>query len=202
MTLYVILLHRPSAPVTPVLGIQKVIRIAAEGFYRREVDGTPYFDFSTENSCSSEHGKLCFRLPEIISGTPKQLAARLKAREGLHSEVVAPESKKTGAKMNKWTAFYIQTASLKTVTVEKGNGFYSCFQSTANRIFSSFGIVLQDLFSVAVPPFTMSKYPVWRNASLSLTPRAVMTITGMVREFPIFEFRNKVSKSKPLVPGI
>ena len=104
--------------------------------------------------------------------------------------------------MNKWTSFYIQTASLKTVTVEKGNGFYSCFQSTANRIFSSFGIVLQDLFSVAVPPFTMSKYPVWRNASLSLTPRAVMTITGMVREFPIFEFRNKVSKSKPLVPGI
>ena len=107
--------------------------------------------FRQKNSCSSEHGKLCFRLPEIISGTPKQLAARLKAREGLHSEVVAPESKKTGAKMNKWTAFYIQTASLKTVTVEKGNGFYSCFQSTANRIFSSFGIVLQDLFSVAVP---------------------------------------------------
>ena len=104
--------------------------------------------------------------------------------------------------MNKWTAFYIQTASLKTVTVEKGNGFYSCFQSTANRIFSSFGIVLQDLFSVAVPHFAMSKYPVWRNASLSLIPRAVMTITGMVREFPIFEFRNKVSKSKSLVPGI
>lgn len=158
--------------------------------------------FRMKNSCSSEHGKLCFEAPEINSGTQNKLAARLKAREGLHSEVVAPESKKTGAKMNKWTAFYIQTASLKTVTVEKGNGFYSCFQSTANRIFSSFGIVLQDLFSVAVPPFTMSKYPVWRNASLSLTPRAVMTITGMVREFPIFEFRNKVSKSKPLVPGI
>ena len=48
VTLYVILLHRPSAPVTPVWGIQKVIRMAAEGFYRREVDGTPYFDFSTE----------------------------------------------------------------------------------------------------------------------------------------------------------
>ena len=48
VTLYVILLHRTSAPVTPVLGIQKVIRMAAEGFYRREVDGTPYFDFSDE----------------------------------------------------------------------------------------------------------------------------------------------------------
>ena len=38
MTLYVILLHRSNAPVTPVLGIQKVIRMAAEGFYRWEVD--------------------------------------------------------------------------------------------------------------------------------------------------------------------
>lgn len=54
--------------------------------------------FRMKNSCSNEHSKLCFRLPEIISGTPKQLAARLKAREGLHSEVVAPESEKTGTK--------------------------------------------------------------------------------------------------------
>ena len=202
MTLYVILLHRPSAPVTPVWGIQKVIRMPAEGFFRREAVGALSFDFSTEKFMFKRTWQVVFWGTRNDSGVPKQLAARLKAREGLHSEVVAPESKKTGAKMNKWTAFYIQTASLKTVTVEKGNGFYSCFQSTANRIFSSFGIVLQDLFSVAVPPFTMSKYPVWRNASLSLTPRAVMTITGMVREFPIFEFRNKVSKSKPLVPGI
>ena len=48
MTLYVILLHRSNAPVTPVLGIQKVIRMAEEGFYRWEVDKMPYFDFSTE----------------------------------------------------------------------------------------------------------------------------------------------------------
>lgn len=47
------------------------------------------------------NSKLCFRLPEIISGTPKQLAARLKAREGLHSEVVAPESGKRGTKNGK-----------------------------------------------------------------------------------------------------
>ncbi|KXT40268.1 hypothetical protein [Bacteroides intestinalis] len=44
---------------------------------------------------------LFFGAPEIISGTPKQLAARLKAREGLHSEVVAPESEKTEAKKQK-----------------------------------------------------------------------------------------------------
>ena len=62
-------------------------------------DGREYITiFRMKNSCSSEHGKLCFGAPEIISGTPKQLAARLKAREGLHSEVVAPESGKTGAK--------------------------------------------------------------------------------------------------------
>jgi len=34
--------------VAPVLGIQKMIKMAAEGFYRREVDKMPYFDFSTE----------------------------------------------------------------------------------------------------------------------------------------------------------
>ena len=44
------------------------------------------------------NSKLCFGAPEIISGTPKQLAARLKAREGLHSEVVAPEDEKARTK--------------------------------------------------------------------------------------------------------
>jgi len=57
-----------------------------------------------KNSCSSEPGKLCFGAPDIISGTPKQLATRLKAREGLHSEVVAPKSGKTGTKTGKMTA--------------------------------------------------------------------------------------------------
>lgn len=47
------------------------------------------------------NSKLCFGAPEIISGTPKQLAARLEAREGLHSEVVAPGSGKTGTKKQK-----------------------------------------------------------------------------------------------------
>lgn len=42
-------------PVTPLkcsgdsgFGYSKVIRMAAEGFYRWEVDKMPYFDFSTE----------------------------------------------------------------------------------------------------------------------------------------------------------
>lgn len=60
--------------------------------------------FRMKNSCSNEHCKLCFGAPEIISGTPKQLAARQKARDGLHSEVVAPESGKTGTKTLKMTA--------------------------------------------------------------------------------------------------
>ena len=71
--------------------------------------------FRMKNSCSSEHGKLCFRLPEIISGTPKQLAARLKAREGLHSKVVAPESGKAGNKYV-WTyRFYTRNGSLNSL---------------------------------------------------------------------------------------
>uniref|UniRef100_UPI00266C72E4 hypothetical protein n=1 Tax=Parabacteroides johnsonii TaxID=387661 RepID=UPI00266C72E4 len=70
------------------------------------------------------NSKLCFGTPEIISGTPKQLAARLKARGRLHSKVVAPGSGKTGTEMPKWTVFYIQTGSLERITAEKENGFY------------------------------------------------------------------------------
>ena len=36
--------------------------------------------------------------------------------------------------------------------------------------------------------------PAWRNASLSLSPRAVMATTGMVREFPIFELDRKSTR--------
>ena len=99
MTLYVILLHRPSAPVTPVWGIQKVIRMAAEGFYRREVDGTPSFDFSDEKFMFKRTWQVVFWGTRNDSGVPKQLAARLKARDGLHSKVVAPESGKRGTKI-------------------------------------------------------------------------------------------------------
>jgi hypothetical protein len=74
--------------------------------------------FRQKNSCSNEHGKLCFRLPEIISGTPKQLAARLKAREGLHSKVVAPESGKTGTKNGKMNTAIYRSAFKKWVLLK------------------------------------------------------------------------------------
>jgi len=48
VTPYVILLHRPSVSVAPVLGIQGVIKMAVEGFYWREAVYPPYFDFSEE----------------------------------------------------------------------------------------------------------------------------------------------------------
>ena len=51
---------------------------------------------------------------------------RPKARDGLHSGVVAPESGKAGTKIS---YFYIQTDSQKMATAGKGNEFYSCFQS-------------------------------------------------------------------------
>ena len=75
--------------------------MAAEGFYRREVDKMPYFDFSTEKFMFKRTWQVVFWAARNDSGTPKQLAARLKAREGLHSEVVAPESEKTEAKKQK-----------------------------------------------------------------------------------------------------
>ena len=195
----VILLHRSGVPMVPILGIQGVIKMTKKEFSRMEENILQFFGWKIHvqanmASCVLGHPKL-FPAPQNNlplawrlgkGSTPKSL--RLKAEK---------QEQKT-----KISRFYIQTDSQEMAIAGKGNELYSCFQSIANRIFSSFGIVLQDLFSVAVPPFTMSKYPVWRNASLSLTPRAVMTITGMVREFPIFEFRNKVSKSKPLVPGI
>lgn len=49
------------------------------------------------------NSKLCFGAPEIISGTPKQLAARRKVRDGLHSKVVTPERGKLGTKIPEWT---------------------------------------------------------------------------------------------------
>jgi len=50
--------------VTPVLGIQKVIRMAAEGFYRWEVDEMPYFDFSIEKFMFKRTWQVVFSLNE------------------------------------------------------------------------------------------------------------------------------------------
>jgi len=137
MTRYVILLHRPSAPVTPVLGIQKVIRMAAEGFYRREVDGTPYFDFSTEKFMFKRTWQVVFWGTRNDFGHPKQLAARLKAREGLHSKVVAPESRKRGIKKRENERCNVQICFQEMGTAKNMNAIYSCFQSIANLFFIS-----------------------------------------------------------------
>lgn len=82
MTLYVILLHRPSAPVTPVLGIQKMIKMAAEGFYRREVDKMPYFDFSTEKFMFKRTWQVVFWGTRNISSAPKLLAKTFPSKVG------------------------------------------------------------------------------------------------------------------------
>lgn len=123
MTLYVILLHRPSAPVTPVWGIQKVIRMPAEGFYRREVDKMPYFDFSTEKFMFKRTWQVVFWGTRNDSGVPKQLAARLKARDGLHSKVVTPESGKRGIKIWKMTAMIYRPALKQRPLLKKRMNF-------------------------------------------------------------------------------
>ena len=150
VTQYVILLHRPSAPVTPVLGIQKMIRMAAEGFYRREVDKMPYFDFSTEKFMFKRTWQVVFWGTRNDFGHPKQLATRLKAREGLHSKVVTPKSRKRGTKKWENERCNIQICFQEMGTAENMNAIYPCCQSIVNRIFSSFSIVSRDLFSATV----------------------------------------------------
>jgi hypothetical protein len=84
--------------MAPVLGIQGMIKMAVEGVYWRKADRMPHFDFSEEKFMFKRTWQVVFWGTEIISGTPKQLATRLKARDGLHSEVVAPEDGKSGTK--------------------------------------------------------------------------------------------------------
>ena len=83
------------------------------------------------------------------SGVPKQLAARLKAREGftpksLRLKAEKQEQKRENERCN------IQICFQEMGTAENMNAIYPCFQSIVNRIFSSFGIVSRDLFSVTV----------------------------------------------------
>ena len=80
--------------------MQNVIKMPAEGFFRREAVGTLSFDFSDEKFMFKRTWQVVFWAARNISGNPKQLAARLKAREGLHSKVVTPESRKRGTKKN------------------------------------------------------------------------------------------------------
>ncbi|WP_147639914.1 hypothetical protein [Paraprevotella xylaniphila] len=115
--------------------------MAAEGFYRREVDKMPYFDFSTEKFMFKRTWQVVFWGTRNDFGHPKQLAARLKARDGLHSKVVAPESRKRGTKKRENERCNVQICFQETTTAEKKNELYSCYQSIASCIFSSYGAV-------------------------------------------------------------
>lgn len=104
MTPCVILLHRPSVPVVAILGIQGVIKMAAEGVYWQEAVYPPYFDFSEEKFMFKRTWQVVFSAARNDSGVPKQLATRLKARDGLHSKVAAPKSGKRETKNGKMNA--------------------------------------------------------------------------------------------------
>ena len=93
--------------------MQNVIKMPAEGFFRREAVGTLSFDFSDEKFMFKRTWQVVFWGTRNDSGVPKQLAARLRARDGLHSKVVAPESGKTGTKNGKMNAVIYRSAFKK-----------------------------------------------------------------------------------------
>ncbi|WP_157226779.1 hypothetical protein [Phocaeicola vulgatus] len=64
-----------------------------EGFFRRKAVGTLSFDFSDEKFMFKRTWQVVFWAARNDSGSPKQLAARLKARDGIHSKVVNPGRK-------------------------------------------------------------------------------------------------------------
>jgi hypothetical protein len=68
--------------VAPVLGIQKMIKMAAEGFYRRKVDKMPYFDFSTEKFMFKRTWQVVFWGTRNISSAPKLLAKTFPSKVG------------------------------------------------------------------------------------------------------------------------
>ena len=68
----------------------------SEGFFRRKAVGAPSFHFSDEKFMFKRTWQVVFWGARNDSGVPKQLAARLKAQDGLHSKVVTPESGKRG----------------------------------------------------------------------------------------------------------
>lgn len=121
----------------------------AEGFFRREAVGTLSFDFSDEKFMFKRTWQVVFWGTRNDFGHPKQLAARLKARDGLHSKVVVPESGKQEQKRENERC-NIQICFQEMGIAENMNAIYPCFQSIVNRIFSSFGIVSRDLFSATV----------------------------------------------------
>lgn len=147
----VILLHRPSGPMAPVLSIQGVIKMAAEGFYWREAVYPPYFDFSTEKFMFKRTWQVVFwgtrnyfRCPKTTCRSPEGSGwALLRSRCAWKRKI-----RNQNLKNNRNN---IYSLSLKNDHNWKGNGLYSCFQSIANRIFSSSDTMSRDLFSVTAP---------------------------------------------------
>ncbi|RGZ49361.1 hypothetical protein DW986_06100 [Parabacteroides merdae] len=84
--------------MVPILGIQGVIKMTKKEFSRMEENSPLYYNFSDEKFMFKRTWQVVFSCTRNYFRHPKTTCARLKAREGLHSEVVAPESGKTGAK--------------------------------------------------------------------------------------------------------
>mgnify|MGYP001030925945 CR=1 FL=1 len=95
----------------------------AEGFFRRKAVGTLSFDFSDEKFMFKRTWQVVFWGTRNDSGVPKQLAARLKARDGLHSKVVAPESGRRGTKNEKMTAVTYRLPLKKWPLLKKKTSF-------------------------------------------------------------------------------
>ena len=152
MTRYVILLHRSSILPVAFFSMQNVIKMPTEGFFQREAVGKPSSDFSDEKFMFKRTWQVVFWGARNDSGAPKQLAARLKARDGLHFKVVTLESRKRGTKKREKERCNVQICFQEIGTAKNMNAIYPCFQSIVNRICSSFGIVSWDLFSATILP--------------------------------------------------
>lgn len=127
MTRYVTLLHRSSVQVVAFFSMQNVIKMPVEEFFRREAVGTLSFDFSDEKFMFKRTWQVVFWGTRNDFGHPKQLAARLKAREGLHSKVVTPESRKRGTKNGKMNAVMYRFAFKKWVLLKTRMQFIHVF---------------------------------------------------------------------------
>ena len=78
--------------------------MAEKEFSRMEENRPLSYNFSIEKFMFKRTWQVVFWGARNYFRHPKQLAARLKARDGLHSKVVAHESGKTGTKTGKMSA--------------------------------------------------------------------------------------------------
>ena len=143
----VILLHRPSVPVVAILDIQGVIKMAAEGFYCREADRMPHFDFSEEKFMFKRTWQVVFSAARNYFRHPKTTCRSPEGsgRAPLQSRCAWKRKNRN----KKWENEHcnIQICFQEMGTVENMNAIYPCFQSIVNRIFSSCCTVWRNLFS-------------------------------------------------------